>query len=71
MKGILGAKRKPVDTKDVAALGLDASRIGLSGAKARVTSARTAEARQAGVKIEDDGNGAKQLADFLASEKLV
>jgi electron transfer flavoprotein beta subunit len=71
MKGILGAKRKPVDTKDVAALGLDVSRIGLSGAKARVTSARTAEARKAGVKVEDDGNGAKQLADFLASEKLV
>ena len=71
MKGILGAKRKPVDVKDAAALGLDASRIGLSGAKARVTSARVAEARKAGVKIEDDGDGAKQIADFLASEKLV
>jgi electron transfer flavoprotein beta subunit len=71
MKGILGAKRKPVDTKDAAALGLDASRIGLSGAKTKVTSARVAQARKAGVKIEDDGNAAKQLADFLASEKLV
>jgi electron transfer flavoprotein beta subunit len=71
MKGILGAKRKPVDTKDAAGLGLDSSRIGLSGARAKVTSARVAPARKAGVKIEDDGNGAKQLADFLASEKLV
>jgi electron transfer flavoprotein beta subunit len=71
MKGILGAKRKPVDTKDAAALGLDASRIGLSGAKTRVTTARVAEARKAGVKIEDEGDGAKRLADFLASEKLV
>ena len=71
MKGILGAKRKPVDTKDAAALGLDASRIGLSGAKTRVTTARVAEARKAGVKIEDEGDGAKRLVDFLASEKLV
>ena len=71
MKGILGAKRKSVDVKDAAALSLDASRIGLSGAKARVIGARVAEARKAGVKIEDDGDGAKRLADFLASEKLV
>ncbi len=71
MKGILGAKRKPVDTKDAAALGLDTSRIGLAGAKTKVTTARVAEARKAGVKVEDDGNGAKQLVDFLAGEKLV
>jgi electron transfer flavoprotein beta subunit len=71
MKGILGAKRKPVDVKDAAALGLDASHIGLSGAKTRVTTARVAEARKAGMKIEDDGNAASRLADFLASEKLV
>ena len=71
MKGILGAKRKPVDVKDAAALSLDTSRIGLSGAKARVTSARIAEARKAGVKIEDDGDGATRLVDFLASAKLV
>jgi electron transfer flavoprotein beta subunit len=71
MKGILGAKRKPVDAKDAASLGLDSARIGLAGAATRVTTARVAEARKAGVKIEDDGDGAKQIADFLASEKLV
>ncbi len=71
MKGILGAKRKTVDAKDAAALSLDASRIGLAGAKTKVTTARVAEARKAGVKVEDDGSGAKQLVDFLAGEKLV
>jgi electron transfer flavoprotein beta subunit len=71
MKGILGAKRKSVDAKDAASLSLDASRIGLAGAKTKVTTARVAEARKAGVKVEDDGTGAKQLADFLAGEKLV
>jgi electron transfer flavoprotein beta subunit len=71
MKGILGAKRKSVDAKDAASLSLDVSRIGLAGAKTKVTTARVAEARKAGVKVEDDGTGAKQLADFLAGEKLV
>jgi electron transfer flavoprotein beta subunit len=71
MKGILGAKRKPVDVKDAASLGLDGARIGLAGAATRVITARVAEARKAGVKIEDEGDGAKKIADFLASEKLV
>jgi electron transfer flavoprotein beta subunit len=71
MKGILGAKRKPVDVKNAAGLGLDPSRIGLSGAKTRVVTARVAEARKAGVKIEDEGDAAKRILDFLTSEKLV
>ena len=45
MKGIMGAKKKPVDAKDAAALGLDARRIGLAGAKTRVLSARVRRSR--------------------------
>ena len=71
MKGIMGAKKKPLDTKDVGALALDEAQVGLSNAKTRVLSARSPEPRQAGVKIEDDGSGAQKIADFLASEKLL
>lgn len=71
MKGIMGAKKKPVDKKDAAALGLDASQLGLDNAKTRVLSGRTPEPRQAGEKFEDDGTGAQKIADFLASQKLV
>lgn len=71
MKGIMGAKKKPVDVKDAAALGLDTSRVGLEGSKTRVLSARAPEPRKAGVKIEDDGNGAERIAEFLAGERLV
>lgn len=71
MKGIMGAKKKPLDVKDAASLGLDLSQLGLSGAKTRVLSGRSPEPRKAGVKVEDDGTGAKQIADFLASQKLV
>lgn len=71
MKGIMSAKKKPMEVKDAAALNLDATQIGASGARTRVLSARFPEPRKAGVKIEDDGGGARRIADFLASEKLV
>lgn len=71
MKGIMGAKKKPLEKKDASSLSLDASKLGLSGATTRVLSGRSPEPRQAGVKIEDDGTGAQKIADFLASQKLV
>jgi electron transfer flavoprotein beta subunit len=71
MKGLMGAKKKPLDVKNASALDLDLSQLGLSGAKTRVLSACSPEPRKAGVKIEDDGTGAQRIADFLASEKLV
>jgi len=71
MKGILSSKKKPIDVKNAAVLNLEASQIGLSGAKTRVLSASVPEPRKAGVKIEDDGGGARLIADFLTSEKLV
>ena len=71
MKGIMGAKKKPLESRDAAALDLDAGQIGVSGAKTRVLSARFPEPRKAGVKIEDNGEGAQRIVDFLADEKLV
>ena len=71
MKGIMSAKKKPLDVKDAASLGLDAAQVGSSGSKTRVLSGRLPEPRKAGVKIEDDGTGAQKIAEFLASQKLV
>ena len=71
MKGIMTAKSKPVDTKDAAALSLDAGQIGLAGAKTKVVSGRTPEPRQAGEKVEDDGSGAVKIVEFLTGKKLV
>jgi len=71
MKGIMGAKKKPLDVKDASTLGLDTAQVGLSGSKTKVLSARTPEPRKAGVKIEDDGTGAQKIVEFLASQKLV
>jgi electron transfer flavoprotein beta subunit len=71
MKGIMTAKKKPIAEKDVTGLGVDATGVGLAGAKTRVLTATVPPPREAGVKIEDDGSGAQQIADFLTSAKLV
>lgn len=65
-KGILGAKKKPVATVSVDALGVD-----LPAARSVVLSAAERPARQAGVRIVDDGTAATQLADFLAARHLL
>ena len=65
------AKKKPLEVKNVAALGLDAAQVGAAGAKTRVLTATVPEPRKAGVKIEDDGSGGKRIAEFLAGAKLI
>ncbi|HLV99854.1 MAG TPA: electron transfer flavoprotein subunit beta/FixA family protein [Ktedonobacterales bacterium] len=71
MKGIMASKKKPLDVKGVADLGLSADDVGDAGAKERVVSVGRAEARAAGRVIKDDGTGAAAIADFLAQNKLV
>ncbi|HEY7355065.1 MAG TPA: electron transfer flavoprotein subunit beta/FixA family protein [Ktedonobacterales bacterium] len=71
MKGIMASKKKPLDVKSVADLGLNASDVGDAGAKERVVSVSKVEARAAGKVIKDDGSAAGAIADFLAQYKLI
>jgi electron transfer flavoprotein beta subunit len=70
-KGIMAAKKKPVDTKSLADLGVDAGQVGLNGAWTGVESFETAPPRQAGTIVKDEGDGASKLAEFLASKKFI
>jgi len=65
-KGIMGAKKKPVETRTLADLGVSAP-----GAKTAVASTVARPPRSAGTKVVDDGTAATQLADFLVSSRLV
>ncbi|MBX3094455.1 MAG: electron transfer flavoprotein subunit beta/FixA family protein [Cryobacterium sp.] len=65
-KGIMTAKKKPLATVTLAELG-----VGDSGARSTVVSVAERPARTAGVKIVDDGTAATQLAEFLASNRLI
>jgi electron transfer flavoprotein beta subunit len=70
-KGIMAAKKKPVETLSVADLGVDAGSVGLGSAWSAVESFEAAPPRQAGTIVKDEGDGATKLADFLASKKFI
>ena len=70
-KGIMAAKKKPVETLALADLGIDASDVGLGGAWSSVESFENAPPRQAGTVVADEGDGADKLVEFLASKKFV
>ena len=69
-KGIMAAKKKPVDTWSLAELGITA---GPEAAQVRsvMVSATARPAKQAGPKVTDDGTAAAQLAEFLATHRLI
>jgi electron transfer flavoprotein beta subunit len=71
MKGIMGAKKKPFSLLKLADLNIDAASVGEAGARERVLTIGNAEARAAGQIIKDDGNAAKQIADFLQRYQLL
>jgi electron transfer flavoprotein beta subunit len=70
-KGIMAAKKKKVTTLTLADLGIDAADVGGAGALTSVTSATPRPPKAAGEKVVDDGDGAAQVAAFLAARKLV
>ena len=70
-KGIMAAKKKPVDSLDLEDLEIDADAVGLAGAWTKVDSATERPARTAGTIVKDEGEGGKQLAEFLAAQKFV
>lgn len=70
-KGIMAAKKKPVTSWDLSDLDLEADEVGLQGAWTTVESATERPARSAGTIVKDEGEGGKQLAEFLASQKFV
>jgi electron transfer flavoprotein beta subunit len=69
-KGIMAAKKKPVETWSLAELGIQA---GPEAAPVRsvMVSAQARPPKQAGPKITDDGTAAAQLAEFLVANRLV
>jgi electron transfer flavoprotein beta subunit len=67
-KGIMAAKKKPVDQLACTDLGLTPEDVAV---KQSVVSVSVAEERKAGQVIEDDGSGAARIADFLREAKVI
>jgi electron transfer flavoprotein beta subunit len=69
-KGIMQAKKKPMETWSLAELGIQA---GPDAAPVRsvMVSATARPPKEAGPKVVDDGTAASQLAEFLAAQRLI
>jgi len=70
-KGIMAAKKKPVEVWSLADLGVDPALVGLAGARTTVLAAARRPARSAGQLVKDDGDGGRVLADFLAAQRFI
>src|SRR6266545_1745168 len=71
LKGIMGAKSKPQETLSASDLGLESDRAGESGSKTEVYALNDPPARGDARKIDDDGNAAQAILDFLAEKRVV
>ncbi len=71
LKGIMAAKRKPLETWSLGDLGIGAEELG--GALTRVTDARPPEAKPPTERIENvpPDEAATRIADWLAARKLI
>ena len=65
-KGIMAAKKKTIEQKNLAAVGVSAT-----SAWSQVNDATPRPARAAGVKVTDEGSGGTALVNFLAEKKLI
>ena len=70
-KAIMGAKKKPIATVSLADLGVAAGDVGLGAASVKTVDVSPTPARAAGTIVTDDGTGAAQLADFLATKGFI
>jgi electron transfer flavoprotein beta subunit len=71
-KGIMAAKKKPLEVWSLSDLGVDADQVGLSVAWTEVEDTTARPPRTAGEIVKDeDGSGAKALTEFLASKKFI
>jgi electron transfer flavoprotein beta subunit len=71
-KGIMAAKKKPLEIWSLGDLGVDAGEVGLDSAWTAVEDTTARPPRTAGEIVKDeDGSGAAALTEFLASKKFI
>jgi electron transfer flavoprotein beta subunit len=71
-KGIMAAKKKPLETLSLADIGVEADQVGLAVAWTQVEDTTARPPRTAGEIVKDeDGSGAAALTEFLAAKKFI
>jgi electron transfer flavoprotein beta subunit len=70
-KGIMAAKKKPVQTLTLADTGIEPSLVGLGHAATAVADFAAKPPRAAGTVVKDEGDGGTKVAAFLAERKFI
>ena len=70
-KGIMAAKKKPVEVLSLADAGIDPAEVGLTAAATEVVSFAQRPPREAGTIVKDEGDGGVKAAEFLAAQKFI
>jgi electron transfer flavoprotein beta subunit len=68
-KGIMAARKAPLEVLTLADLGLDSTLVGVAGSRTEVLTAELRPPRSKGALVTEDG--ARALADYLKNQKLV
>src|SRR3954470_17124243 len=71
LKGMMAAKKKPLDTLTASDLGLSADAVGAGGSQTVLLGIGAPPARAGAVTIEDDGSAAQSIFDYLTERDLV
>ena len=70
-KGIMAAKKKPVQTMSLADAGIDPALVGFGGSATEVVDFAQRPPRQSGTIVKDEGDGGVKVAEFLAVQKFI
>lgn len=70
-KGIMAAKKKPVEHLGLADVGLEPAEVGLSAAWSAVEEFAPRPAKPAGTVVVDEGDGGARIATYLSEQKFI
>ena len=71
LKGMMAAKKKPLDTLTASDLGLAGDAVGIAGSQTVVLGTGAPPARSGAITIEDEGSAAQAIFDYLTERDLV
>jgi electron transfer flavoprotein beta subunit len=73
LKAIMGAKKKPLDTKSASDVGIEADRVGEGGSRTSVLAINPPPQKEAGEIIEDEDTNetVEKIVAWLEERKLI
>lgn len=71
LRGMMAAKKKPIEQLSLSEIGLEPSHVGAAGSRTVVYSLSDPTKRQAGILLEDDGSAAERIVEFLIEREIL